>query len=473
MNILKRKGFIPGAMAMLLLAACSGNGGSSNAGSTDAAKATPGGATQPAASTAASVKPANVEITVWDKPKPDEPRKAHIEEIWAGFSAKYPHITVKHETPPTGTSDRQVFMTAMAGGTGPDAYQYAHFPIIQDWIKAGYALDLTKYWNDFADKGKYIPSSLEQATKDGKVYGLPYKMYTVGLIYNKKLYQGAGLDPSKPPANWDEFADYGKKLTDPAKKQYGFALLGMEWADWHFEYYVWQAGGDLTTKNADGTIKLEFTSEPVVKALQYWRDLKWKHKVVQSNVVQNIDDNNKDFFQGRAAMMLGASDSFGGFAKNGVDLNDVGFAPLPVGPSGKAPSQVGGEYWILNPKSSKEKQDAAWLYITYLTSKEVQDSDIKYLYDNGIMPNLLSVRSDVNPLQGAKNVPADLISGVQKAAQSVHLEYALKERLSPYIVKAIQKVLLSENADIAAELKAAQETAQREIVDPYNAEIKK
>ncbi|GBF72539.1 ABC transporter substrate-binding protein [Paenibacillus sp. 598K] len=458
-------------LALTVVGACSGNepapeqpdkGNVQNAG-------------QPANNTPSAPeddKPQSVEITVWDKPKDDDVMKPVIEENWAAFQEKHPHITVKHESAPPGESERQVFITAMAGGTGPDAYMDAHFPIIQDWVKAGYVQDLSTYWSAWDDADNFIPSSLEQATMNGSIYGVPHSMYVVGLLYNKTLFAEAGLDPDTPPADWDQFVEYAKKLTDHDKKQYGYALLGMDWADWFFEYYVWQAGGDLTTRNSDGTITLNLTDEPTVKALEYWRDLKWTHQVVQNNVTQNFDDNKADFFQSRAAMSLGASDWFGDFAKNGVDLNTIGFAPLPAGPSGTAPSQTGGKYWIINPSSTKEKQDAAWAYISFMQSKEAQERLYNYQNENGIMPNLLSVRLDLNPVESSAAVPASLIAGVQRAAEHTQLEYALKERLSPYVVKAIQTVLTNQNADLMAELQSAQELAQREVVDPYNAEIK-
>jgi ABC-type glycerol-3-phosphate transport system substrate-binding protein len=413
-----------------------------------------------------------VEITVWDQPKADSITKPVIDEIHREFEQKYPNIKVIHELPPAGTNDREVFVTAMAGGNGPDAYSEAHFPIIGDWVRQGFAADLTSYWNEHSDKDHFISSAMEAATIDGKIYGVPHNMYVMGLLYNKKLFEEAGLDPDKPPADWDEFVDYAKRLTKPEKNQYGYTILGMEWADWWFEYYVWQAGGDLTTRNPDGTVTLDFSKPPAVTALQFYKDLKWTHKVVQSNVVQSFQDNQNDFFQGRSAMILGASDWFGGLVQNGMDLNDVGFAPFPVGPSGKGPSQTGGAYWIVNPKSSKEKQDAAFKYIAYMTSREVIEKKMKFEADNGIFPNLLSVRSDIDPVQFTANVPADLVAGVKKASESTQLEYFLKERLTPYVVKAIQKVLVDETADPLTELKAAEELAQREVVDPYNQEIK-
>lgn len=470
-----RRWIMPLLTGMLIfLAACSGGNSAPPAGGSpnEDASGTSGGTQTGAPTGGGQTGQETVEITIWDQPKPDDAMKSLTEEIFAEFEQRYPHIKVNHEQGPTGTSDRQVFVTAMAGGQGPDAYGGAHFPIIGDWVKQGLALDLTPYWENYPEKDLFIPSSLEQATVDGKLYGVPNNMYVMGLLYWKSLFEEAGLDPNQPPANWDEFVEYAKALTQPDKNQYGYALLGMEWADWYFEYYVWQAGGDLTTRNEDGTVTLNFTKEPTVTALQFYKDLKWTHQVVQTNVLQSFDDNRKDFENKRAAMILTASDTFGSLAQGGVDLSDVGFAPFPVGPSGRGPSQTGGAYWIINPTSTKEQQDAAWTYITYMMSKEVMEKRLQFYADNGIIPNLLSVRTDVEPHKYTENVPQDIVDGVMKAAEDTQLEYFLKERLTPYIVKPIQEVLTNPDADPLTVLKEAEELAQREVVDPYNEEVK-
>jgi ATP-dependent Lon protease len=79
----------------------------------------------------------------------------------------------------------------------------------------------------------------------------------------------------------------------------------------------------------------------------------------------------------------------------------------------------------------------------------------------------------VNAGDYVKDFPADIAEGIKKAAETTRLEYFLKERLSPYLVKAVQKVLLDENADPKTELQKAQDQAQKEVVDKYNADLKK
>lgn len=415
-----------------------------------------------------SAAPEEVELVVWDKVKDTDPAKVVRLQIQQDFDAKYPHIKVRHEVMAEG-NDRQIFLTAMAGGQGPDAYQSAHFPVMGDWIKQGFALDLSEYWADYADKDHFLSSAMAHATVDGKVYGIPNSVYVMGLFYNKDHFADAGLDPEAPPQTWEEFVEVGKKLASNDGSRYPYALLGMDWADWYFEYYVWQAGGDLTTLREDGTVELDFTKEPTVKALEYYRDMKWKHKLVQNNVLQSYDENMNDFLQGRASMVVTSHQWISSFVNNGLNF---GFAPMPKGPAGVAPSQTGGQFWIINPTVSKAKQDAAWTYITYMMSKEVQEKLMTFAEEEGQVPELLPVRSDIDAGSYTSSVSPDLVASVQKVAEHTQLEYYLKERLGPYITKAIQAVLTDEKADLMKALQDAEQLARKEVIDPYNAEIK-
>ncbi len=47
----------------------------------------------------------------------------------------------------------------------------------------------------------------------GKLYALPTTNYKMGLIYNRKLFQQAGLDPDNPPTTWEDIAAAAKKIT--------------------------------------------------------------------------------------------------------------------------------------------------------------------------------------------------------------------------------------------------------------------
>ncbi|MBM7563946.1 extracellular solute-binding protein [Paenibacillus sacheonensis] len=461
-----------------LLSACGSEkednaGGTNNAASqtnnaSEGTNASANDTTNAPANTGDAAADAVVEITVWDQPSPDDPAKSFVEEQFAKFDAAHPNIKVKH-VEAWQPDVREKFLTAVAGGEGPDL-SYSAFPDMQVYIPKGIAADITDLVNGSPDKDRFIDGAFNLATKDGKIYGIPNDMYTSGLIYNKKLFANAGI--TAPPKTWEEFAADAQLVQQKNAGIVGFDILGMDWADWHFEYYVWQAGGDLTEQQPDGTAKLTFTSDAAVKALQYYKDLKWKYNVTQKNVVQDIGENEKDFYSGRSAMIIGTSDSFTNFVGRGMNPDDIGFAPFPAGPSGKAPAQVGGSFWMLNPKSSPEQQKAAFDYAMFSMSKESQDALGQFKVDNGLGLRPFTVLKDFDVTKFIKDVPQDYLDAVNESAKDQHLEYFLKSSLSSYLVKPIQKVLLDKNADPAAELQKAQDLAQKEVIDKYNNDLK-
>ena len=409
-----------------------------------------------------------VEITVWDLPAPDDAGKPFMEAQFARFEELHPNIKVRHvESYQTNVRDK--FLTAVAGGEAPDVMEQP-FPDMQLYMQKGFAADITDLIGHSPDKDRFIDGAFDLATKDGKIYGIPSFMYTTGLLYNKKLFKNAGI--ANPPATWDEFAEVAKKSQEKNPGTFGFDILGMDWADWHFEYYVWQAGGDLTELQPDGTVKLLFTSDAAIKALRYYKDLKWKHQITQKNVVQDYNENVKDFYTGRSAMILGSSDSFWNFTKQGMNPEDIGFAPFPAGPSGRAPSQVGGNFWMINAKSSPEEREAAFEYAMYFMSLEYLEAWAQFFVDNGTGVNPISVLKDFDVSKYAKEFPEEYVGAVQDTLKDRRLEYFLKSSLSSYLVTPIQNVLLNPDADPEAEMRAAEELAQKEIVDPYNAEIR-
>jgi len=79
-------------------------------------------------------------------------------------------------------------------------------------------------------KDKFVKPALDTGGAPGKdvtsvpLYGLAY-----GLYYNKQMFKDAGLNP---PTTWEEMVSAAQKLTDPAKKQYGFSLAAGSYTEY-------------------------------------------------------------------------------------------------------------------------------------------------------------------------------------------------------------------------------------------------
>ncbi|MBO2942380.1 extracellular solute-binding protein [Paenibacillus sp. F411] len=411
-----------------------------------------------------------VEIVVWDKPFAGSADKPYYDLMFQEFERLYPHIRVIHMEA-AYQKEREQFMTAVAGGEQPDLYNAA-FPDMETYIDQGIPADITELWEAYPDRIHYSPIAMDTASQRGRVYGIPNLMYVTALAYNKRIFQEQQLQPEEVLQDWDTFAKAARDLKDASKDRYGYAILGTEWADWFYEYYVWQAGGDLTRRHADGSVELTFNSEAAVRALEYYQDLRFQYDAIQPDVLQSLDDSKKDFYFGRAATMIVASNWFGEMRESGVHLEDIGIAMFPAGPAGVSLSQVGGGIWIFNPKASKEKQQAAFTYATFMTSKYAHEEMLRFQQEQGKLPNLLSYRDDVNPAIYAEGMPGELVRSIQQAAEQSRLEYFLKSRLSPYVSKAVQEALLREEADPYELLTRAQEQAEKEVVQQYNEDIR-
>ena len=63
------------------------------------------------------------------------------------------------------------------------------------------------------DKSDYVKAALDYVTWNGKLWAIPYRIETHGVIYNKDHFKEAGLDPDKPPKTWDELLAAAKAMT--------------------------------------------------------------------------------------------------------------------------------------------------------------------------------------------------------------------------------------------------------------------
>jgi ABC-type glycerol-3-phosphate transport system substrate-binding protein len=69
-----------------------------------------------------------------------------------------------------------------------------------DWVGHFFAKALAV--NEFVAENEY-------GIKPG-VYGVPLDVTTIQMVYNKRLYREAGLDPDAPPQTWEQFLDHCK-----------------------------------------------------------------------------------------------------------------------------------------------------------------------------------------------------------------------------------------------------------------------
>jgi multiple sugar transport system substrate-binding protein len=260
----------------------------------------------------------------------------------------------------------QKYAIAAAGGSAPDllSLDLVYTPA---FAASGQLEDLT-------DLAKSLPffASLSRAhigagSYDGRIYGVPMSADASVLLWNKKLFRRAGLDPEKGPANWAEIEQYAGKVNAIGGDIRGFYFSGACGGCNAFTFMplVWASGGDILV---DGGKRATLNTPQMRDAIALYRGLVEKGYVPESART----DPGANFFGGFATDKVGMS-PIGAFAIGNLVKNypnvEFGVTFLPGKTGGKA-SFAGGDNFVVT--AGRKKMEAVREFLTFAYSLEGQ-----------------------------------------------------------------------------------------------------
>ncbi|MBL7259662.1 ABC transporter substrate-binding protein [Paractinoplanes lichenicola] len=333
-----------------------------------------GGTTDNGKDSAAGYDPsATVELTWWTGQTEEAEKVA--EALAAEYHAAHPNVTIKTSPGAPTTDDLLTKLSAgFAGGSYPDI-SYAYGNWAGDLGASGKTQDLTSYvqepsfgWTEMPEAARTV------ATADGRVIGVPALVDNLALIYNKAIFDKAGVDYPTDDWTWEQFREAAKKLTDPATKTYGtaYSVSGSEDTTWHLWPLLWQNGGKIL----DGT-KPAFNSDAGVTALETLRQMAVDDK---SMYLDQTDEKYHPLFNsGRVAMIL-----TGPWAL--LEIKEAklsyGVTNLP-GVNGDHQTVSGPDLWVLFDHDDANRAGAARDFVKWLTSAQ---TDAKWNLKVGNLP---------------------------------------------------------------------------------------
>jgi multiple sugar transport system substrate-binding protein len=275
----------------------------------------------------------------------------------------------------SGGIDIAQFSVSMTGWMSP--HMEDHGPLLAQ-IKSRHS--------DF-DWDDYLTGTKKAATYEGKLCGLPYRITTGILHYQRALLEQAGF--SKPPDTWDEFLKTAQAVNKPPER-YAFGVLGLQNAIYSsFASWLYSNGGRLLDFKT-GEI---FINDPkAVEALQFFADLNTKYKLVPPEAMTwAFDDVVAGGQRDRYAMVQM-------FAPYGTLINDPklsttggkwAWSTVP-GPHSKAESRTWVDgHTIGVPKYTRNKEWALE-FVSMVCSRQWQ----KRAMERGNSPPLRSVLDD-------------------------------------------------------------------------------
>ena len=307
------------------------------------------------------------EISFWFPVAAGMPITKIIDGYAADFQRENPGIGVTPIYTGTYQDTLKKVQTALKAGAGP---QMAVLPstdvfalLDDDLIRP-----LDTVTKDSADKlwlAGFYPALLKNGQISGHIWSVPFQRSTVVLYWNKAAFQKAGLDPERPPATWQEHANFAAKLTQvkgSKVERWGTQIPNSGFAYWLFQALVAEAGGTLA--NAAGIVT-NFAGTPCLDAIRYWIELNIVYRAQPWGTVE-WDTTPRDFLQQKAAMIwstTGILPDLSVYAKF-----PFGVAMPPAHQRRGAPTG-GGNFYLF--KSASEPQRLACLnLLQWITSPE-------------------------------------------------------------------------------------------------------
>jgi len=279
----------------------------------------------------------------------------------AEFMKENPGVKIRVEANVAGGLQSRILVALQSGSTPDliDVQNGANIPLAQTGKLEPLKDKLTAAGVKFDD---ILPASLDTATYEGQLYGLPFQAEAHALIYNKGAFKEAGLDPDKPPQTWAEFVDYSKKLTrknGKGQQVYGYGVSGGG-ADqpgnalFRSLPFMWMNGGGILGPDNKEVI---IGSSASVEGVKLYVDLFTTYKVSPPSTLENDSNGLRRLFQvGNVAMIPGATSDIERIRAAAPDL-DIGVGLLPH-PEGKQTSVILGGWNFIVPKDAPNKEAA-------------------------------------------------------------------------------------------------------------------
>jgi len=249
---------------------------------------------QQAETTAAATKPAETK----EETKAETPTGKTVVSAWLGswwadeipaiqekFASANPGYEVKIEPIPINNYLENA-ITAILGGSPPDALALDAImiptPVGQNLLTS--LNDMMKRYNLTADM--FAAGIYNAGVSDGVTYAIPFRTAPSVLMYNKTLFDKAGVPYPYDNMPLDEFLEICKKLTksDGSLYAYGIAAAKSDPANVMSSFCpaLWGMGGNFLTEDLSQSA---MNTPESIAGVKYWVELYTKYKVVPEGCI--------------------------------------------------------------------------------------------------------------------------------------------------------------------------------------------
>ncbi len=336
--------------------------------------------------------------------------------------------------------------------------------MLASFIKANHILDLTPYMlkDSSAWKKRFYPQVLGQNSFEKNniyevqegIYGVPIDMMNIQFLYNRELFQKAGLNPNQPPVTFEDFIQYARLVKEKTGAK-GFAcgwgevwLMSCVFSEWAMNLL----GEDIFHKTIQG--KIPYTSPQWIEVFSLFDRLR-QEDVLLPNIVSTINKEAEQYFaDGKSAFSFDGSWCINIYQELNPKLS-YGAFPLPI-VSTKFPIRIwGGAGSSFMVSAISPQKEEAVLFLAWLTKPEQQ----KYL--------IQSTRN-LPAIQGCEDTFSEAMKEFANDADKItHPNIWPKQedsRVTEVIIKGLQQIVMGITTPekVAEEVQKAKERIEKQ-----------
>jgi len=320
----------------------------------------------------------------------------------------------------------------------PDLFS-ADVVFMPNWTSQGLFLDITDRIDGLPGIDNVGQAHIVASSWEGKKYGLPFIIDLSVWMYNKDLFQQAGLDPEDPPTTLKGFADAARAVQKLGiDGTYGTYFGGNCGGCNVFTWWpiIWAEGGDVM--NAEGTEATLNTD--VAKEIYSTFNALWDEGVINPESIQEAGPTwTQPFPAGKVGIMpMPASLQ----ESEGMPLDNLGVTAIAGTTKGES-TFVGGDSIGLS-KDSKNP-DAAWNFITWMLGDHNQ---VEVVAKAGNVVARTDLAGNQYSSADPRLVLFNEVAGVGKTPFALHFNAAYNDPQSPWI--QLYRQAVCEDADDAA-----------------------
>lgn len=367
----------------MLLGACAGSGNNQGAGTKEEAV---GEQTTEAQTTTGDTQTGVIELEWWHAL--ESQYEPIVNKVVGDFNDSQDKIKVKPMYIGNYAALNEAIVAAHASGTGLPGLAMANIPYVTGYGSGGMCEDLGPYIEkDGFDLGDFGEGMVKAAKYGDTQVALPFLVSTQVMYYNKDMADELGV---QIPERWDNMEDF---LKTASRKGFGTIIPG--WITWYYEPFFMNNGLKMVTEEQVTDLDSE-TAVNMVKQLRDWCGKGYTYLAVGEDAASVM----REHFINQEALSIIYTSSLYDTMVESCDF-EVGMTWLPAGDTKL--QELGGNVLFIPAKNDQAVKDAAWEFMSYLESKEV---NMIWASESGYLPIRKSLQETEEGKKFLKEKPA-------------------------------------------------------------------